>query len=151
MDRTLTVVESRGNWRSVRCAVLIALVATGCATSELPPEPQVVVTAHMALLSGQVRVDGPCVYVRDETGVEYALVWPPDQRAEVSDGTVAVTTGLVSGQQATNTIRDGDQVQLGGNGQASIEDSPELAVDSSCSGPFWVVGGEIYHGTIQSP
>ena len=152
MDQTLAVERSRAIFRLLRCVVaMVALLATGCATPATSSGPQVVVTAHMALLSGQVRVDAPCVYVRDESGVEYVLVWPPDQQAVVSHDSVAVTTGLVSGQQTTSTIQDGDLVQLGGNGQASLEGSPDVTVDPSCSGPYWVVGGEIYPGANQAP
>ena len=153
--------------RTILYAILLILFIASCqtpprpsptprlsATDRVPPSStqHVIVTAMLARMTGKlVEIDG-CIRVKDmEAGEGYALVWPPDHKMTVEDGTVQVVSGLVSGDLKEVTLKIGEDVILGGGEVKELDEQLKGTIPAHCPGPSWVVGIRIYPATTKTP
>jgi hypothetical protein len=134
----------------VALSVLLALVINACASSPSPTTtlgatPDVVATAWVAEIYGKlVEADG-CLKVVDQNNqtASYTLVWPPDVSASITDDTVNVTFGLVTGNQRNVVLHIGENVHIGGGETWKLAEQLQQTVPANCKAPYWVVGKNI--------
>jgi hypothetical protein len=134
----------------VALSVLFALGINACASSPSPTTtpsatPDVVATAWVAEIYGKlVEADG-CLKVVDQNNqsASYTLIWPPDVSASITDETVNVTFGLVTGNQRNVVLHIGENVHIGGGETEKLTEQLQQSVPANCNAPYWVVGKNI--------
>lgn len=103
-----------------------------------------------AELFGELILKDGCLRVQAREGdVSYLLVWPSDHilSAENNEVQIRNETGQLVAQV-------GDQVRITGGeipaqGQKHYEETNPQLPNDRCSGPYWIVGGEVHRVTIE--
>lgn len=83
---------------------------------------------ELALLIGELVLDGDCLRIGGDNGEGYFVVWPPGFTPHIEDGVVHVRNG--GGQIIA---RVGDRLRLGGG-------VARPSGEHKCPGPFWGAG-----------
>ena len=99
-----------------RRSLAVALFGVATVACGSPPGPSIGIAlprhgwsgeGPAALGSGRLELDDGCLSLRSADGTSYVVVWPPDTRIMLEDGTPVVWIGA-------DTARVGDDVRLGG-------------------------------------
>jgi hypothetical protein len=127
--------------------LLLGIAACAAVPAHTPTPsvtPKVMITAWTAELDGMlVKADG-CLQVMDQIDQSaYTLIWPADVSVAVTNDTVTVTFGLVTGSRREVVLRIGENVQIGGGETKKPGAQLQRTLPANCKGPYWVVGNNI--------
>ena len=111
---------------------------------------QIIATAMVALLDGQIYAIDGCVWVKNEKyETDYILVWPPDAAVNINGNQITIRTGIVRGKIEETVLQNGDWVLIGGGETSNLSNELSATIPPPCIGSYWVVGFSVEK--LQSP
>ena len=111
---------------------------------------QIIATAMVAQLVGQIYVIDGCVWVKNEKNdTDYVLVWPPDTIVNIDGNRITIRTGIMRGKIEETVLQNGDWVLVDGGETSNLSNELTTTIPPHCTGAYWIVGFSV--GKIQSP